>query len=530
MRQPSQFTYWSAAFLIGCLQSLEISAAPLLFVIVQVIFIEQRLRSPSAEKVKFGTIFTSVFIGACLTKVASTAFWLISGLYVVTEKSWFLGTSFYVIFLISHAMLQSGSIAIYLLLPKLSQRTRIPFAFLGAAVLSSGLGISSVITFGELASINNYFAKLLPFIGTLGLTLFGALVVGILLSIIYTSPFGRRRYVAGTFLLILLAAGFDSSYRVGTVDGNPGGESLDVLLLQNNLKSAMFSTNSEMAQANLRFYKSIGPAFDATIDLVVSPESAMPLAPFVPLSDLHRDLWSRLRDISPFQLMDQFGFGWIFVSATNSLSESPSEFSTERVPASFFMDHNQLLSARIPKMHLLPFIEYNPLPEWLGMFRAPKSLYFSPEKVERNTFQYRGFNLSTLICYDSLFRDGYRLAVRDASDALFVLTSDFELGERGAQDHRIITQARSLEFGVPTYFVGNAGFTGPIGEPGEDWDTSSFRRVNIKKFSGKRTFYSYNWSEYFELLIWGLAWVYFCFFLLAIGLRAAKFLNLKWHR
>ena len=173
------------------------------------------------------------------------------------------------------------------------------------------------------------------------------------------------------------------------------------------------------------------------------------------------------------------------------------------------------------KRTLVPFGEYVPLPfRWLpGLSRLvgpvgnfTKGDFFVP--LDFPLSKGRNLTFGPLICYEDIFPNLARDAVRKGSEILFVTTNDAWFGEEGcAEQHAAHSVMRAVEAGLPLLRCGNAGWSGwidPLGrkrEVLEDQDGSIYFEgagiVEVSTKFNRKTLHS-KLGDYFA---------YICFFI-----------------
>ncbi len=117
------------------------------------------------------------------------------------------------------------------------------------------------------------------------------------------------------------------------------------------------------------------------------------------------------------------------------------------------------------KIQLVPFGEYVPLKSVLGFFVNRVVHGFGdmfPGKTQ-TIFEVKGAKLGVLICYESVFPDLTRLAVKKGADILLNITNDAWYG-RSSAPYQLLAMAamRSVETKVPVVRVANTGISAVI--------------------------------------------------------------------
>jgi apolipoprotein N-acyltransferase len=120
------------------------------------------------------------------------------------------------------------------------------------------------------------------------------------------------------------------------------------------------------------------------------------------------------------------------------------------------------------KINLVPFGEYVPLRDLLGglVNRVVKGFGDMFPGREQTIFAFKGARLGILICYESVFPDLARRAVKRGANILVNITNDAWYGESSAPYQLLAMAAmRSVETKTPMVRVANTGISAVI-EPG----------------------------------------------------------------
>ncbi|MCA9571502.1 MAG: apolipoprotein N-acyltransferase, partial [Myxococcales bacterium] len=137
-------------------------------------------------------------------------------------------------------------------------------------------------------------------------------------------------------------------------------------------------------------------------------------------------------------------------------AEPGAERSYEYRNRAYLLDPEGRVADRYDKLHLVPFGEYSPVPflsafvEGVGNFRPGE---------QRVLFDIPGFGrIGTLICYEAIFPEEARAAVRGGARLLVNITNDAWFGELGAPvQHLEMAVARAVENRVWVVRAANTG-------------------------------------------------------------------------
>ncbi|MDE2594917.1 MAG: apolipoprotein N-acyltransferase [Burkholderiales bacterium] len=190
----------------------------------------------------------------------------------------------------------------------------------------------------------------------------------------------------------------------------------------------------------------------AQTDLVVAPETAVPLLP----SQLPDDYWRGLTHA--FQAPGRHAlFGVPLGSFESGYTNSVAGMSAQaaQMPDGFY---------RYNKHHLVPFGEFIPLGfHWfVAMMNMPLG-DFARGPLVSPSFEVSGQRVAPTICYEDLYGEEIAARFVDAGKAPTVLANVSNLAWFGEDvaifQHQQIARMRSLEFQIPTIRATNTGAT-----------------------------------------------------------------------
>ena len=177
---------------------------------------------------------------------------------------------------------------------------------------------------------------------------------------------------------------------------------------------------------------------------------------------------------------------------------------------------------RYHKTHLVPFGEYVPLADWLGLLFEPLVQEvggFSPGQ-ELRVGDISGTRFATLICYEGIFPELSRECVRQGAEVLVIITNDSWYGRTAAPaQHLQMAAFRAIETRKPLLRCANSGYSvvfDPLGQEGQKiglFEEGMF----ITEVAGNnyRSIYSYT-GEWINITLIGLT------LMLAFGGRVRK--------
>jgi apolipoprotein N-acyltransferase len=207
------------------------------------------------------------------------------------------------------------------------------------------------------------------------------------------------------------------------------GDSLSVRLVQTNISIDQPWSESETTQRLMNELTQISTAEPATVNLIVWPETP---APFYIKED--PEFRARIQQIA------KKSNAYILVGYIDRIANGPTNSAA-------LVNPNGDIVSRYDKIHLVPFGEYIPL----------KRLLFFADSLTRQVGDFEPgtaltvstldhHQLSTAICYESIFPDLVRQFVKRGSELLVVITNDGWFGESSAPfQHLRMGQVRAVE-------------------------------------------------------------------------------------
>ena len=342
-----------------------------------------------------------------------------------------------------------------------------------SAWLAAELARGSIFTgFPWLASgyaqVDGPLAWLAPWVGVYAMGAIGAGLAALVAQVAVAwraraSRPAASRAAAWTMAVTLLALTLPGLR--GPVDFTQDSGSLRVALLQTNVaQDEKFA--QERLPAALEWVASA--LLGANADLVVAPETAVPLLPDQ-LAELLPDFWPALaahfgRDGAPAVLLGvplgdvQLGYSNAVVALTGGLAQS-----TQALPVGAVY--------RYDKSHLVPFGEF--IPTGFHWFTAMMNIPlgdFNRGQRDAPSFAWRGQRIAPNICFEDLFGEELAQRFADPASAPTMLVNVSNIGWFGdtvaIPQHLNISRMRSLELQRPMLRATNTGATAVIDHRG----------------------------------------------------------------
>jgi apolipoprotein N-acyltransferase len=377
-------------------------------------------------------------------------------------------------------------------------------------------------TLGYAQHANSALLGLAPLAGVYGLSWVTVLGGAALAELALAVRRGSRPGV-GTWIGLGLVAG---ALAVGAASvrfrAAPGGESVRVAVLQGNIDQGV-KWSPEWAHRTLEIYEDLtrrAAAQGAT--LVVWPETAVP-------GSIEWDVHLRGR----VQMLAGEVGATLVVGGVGLTLDGESR-PTAYFDSAFVVAASGELLDRYDKTHLVPFGEYLPLQELLGVvFRAlargiAESSVTAGDAPRALEFAVPGAGVlraGVPICYELLFPDLVRHFAYDGAQLLLAITNDAWYGRTGAPYQFLaMTALRAAETGLWTARAANTGVSAFIDARGRvHAQTGIFERallvadVPLASRSDRMTFYALH-GDWFA----GGCWIGAFALLGAAGLRARR--------
>ncbi len=261
---------------------------------------------------------------------------------------------------------------------------------------------------------------------------------------------------AGLIFIVMLAAATGYGFmRISGVDSDLAAlKPVNVCVVQGNIDQAV-KWNKEFRDKTIWKYIELSlSAKKMEPDLVVWPETATPFR-FSHDHPTYRVL----------NVVKEVGAGFIIGSPAR---EKISNTETEYYNSAFLVDDGGNITGRYDKAHLVPFGEYVPLKKYLpfiGKLVAQVGDFTRGEIGSTMTF--KDMQIGVLICYEVIFPEISRTAVKNGANLLVNITNDAWYGTTsGPYQHFALSVFRAVEnkrYLVRSANTGFSGFIDPVG-------------------------------------------------------------------
>ncbi|MGH8010867.1 MAG: apolipoprotein N-acyltransferase [Candidatus Binataceae bacterium] len=290
-------------------------------------------------------------------------------------------------------------------------------------------------------------------------------------AVIYVVLFQRHTHRAQTWSLgaltaLMLAAIIFGRFRMAELKRVPTDGSLKIAMVQGDIPQSI-KWNPQFLVTSFKIYADQSrTAAKQGADLIVWPEAAAAFL-FQPTNHY------------PVQFASDAGYRARLLELAADIHK-PILFGAPALGVEDgdlgFYNRAYLVSGKgkvegwYDKIRLVPFGEYVPLRSVFGYFvnRVVKGFGdMFPGRVQ-TIFHVKGARLGVLICYESIFPNLARKAVKRGADILLNITNDAWYGESSAPYQLLAMSAmRSVETKVPTVRVANTGISAVIEPDGQ---------------------------------------------------------------
>lgn len=267
-------------------------------------------------------------------------------------------------------------------------------------------------------------------------------------------------------------------------------------IIQGNVDQDLKNESVQHARAIIDVYRELSAQVPSDVRLVVWPEAAYPYS--IPrdgeyLKRIFRGTYERLP--------------WLFLTGVSTMQTVGAD--RRFYNSAFLLDHDLRVVEIFDKSHLVPFGEYVPFQEILGIRQiVPEAGMFYPGELG-NGMQVEDLSMGVLICYEGIFPEITRTYARADVQFLVNLTNDAWYGVSSAPfQHLAFYAFRSVESRKVTLRAANTGVSALVDSSGRIQKptrlfTRTWLKVDVPKLT-ERTLYSYtgDWPSFALLLLW----------------------------
>jgi apolipoprotein N-acyltransferase len=368
---------------------------------------------------------------------------------------------------------------------------------------------------GESAYRMLYLVQFAEFTGTYGVSALIMLFNVVLFVVLFRRETRRVQMLALSALTVLMVAaeGF-GIWRVHQMDREPAKGSLRIAMVQGDIPQSIKWNPNYLDQSVKVYFDQTALAARQGVDLVVWPEAA---AAF--LFQPHDDYPAEFAGDAAYrkallELARNMDVPILFGAPALGTEDGELGFYNR----AYMVSALGKVAGYYDKIQLVPFGEYVPLKGVLGFFVRRVVHGFGdmfPGRTQ-TIFQVKGAKLGVLICYESVFPNLTRLAVKKGADILLNITNDAWYGRSSAPYQLLaMTAMRAIETKVPIVRVANTGISAVILPTGKiTAPTPLFKRgteIEDVKWRPERTVYT----------AFGDAFAEICFALMIAGLMFA---------
>ena len=291
------------------------------------------------------------------------------------------------------------------------------------------------------------------------------------------------RFLSVTVLVFACWWGYGSVTMNRYTPGTEKNSTLTVALLQGNIEQHM-KWNPVFQKLVLRKYRELTlTAAQSKPQLIVWPETALPF------------------------YYNQHAVGTKFVNDLARQTQTPILFGsphkenrdgrTIHYNSAYLVSETGDTQKRYDKIHLVPFGEFVPFRKLLFFVEKMVEMIGDFGRGEEATvFDVAGYRAGVSICYEMIFPDLIRQAVKNGANFLVNITNDAWFGKSPASyQHMSMGALRAVENRVPIVRAANTGVSGTIDANGALRDETQLfveaaQITQITPSKGKLTFYT----------------------------------------
>ncbi|MGH7893389.1 MAG: apolipoprotein N-acyltransferase [Candidatus Binatia bacterium] len=264
------------------------------------------------------------------------------------------------------------------------------------------------------------------------------------------APGPRRRAVVVASAALVVAIAWTYGVRQTARWEAPAGPDLRLALVQGNIPHEWRYALSRLPDTLARYRALVTEAMETRPDLVILPENAISVS-VAANPQAFAEVAGALGATETLLL----------VGAPREIAVGPGRAATRN--SAYMLDRGGAVLGVYDKRHLVPFGETSTwllpgrLPQWLGITET-----YTPGDA-LTLLPVRGAHLATLICWEGIYADAAREAVRAGADVLVNLSNDDWFGPRAAKEqHFRATMLRAVETRRFLVRVTNSGVTGVV--------------------------------------------------------------------
>ncbi len=280
-------------------------------------------------------------------------------------------------------------------------------------------------------------------------SIFGSYIFGFFVLLIYTSYWVLKddsySLYSLFYLIIIIAAILFGYVRSSKID-NDKLSTFKIRLVQPNIQQEIKS-NKDKREEILEKLLNLSLKNSDNIDYIVWPETAIPYGIFINENELG------LKSLDMNFPKDK-----VLIGGAIRIDKNDKKIFNSMI----FVKNNKIIEY-YDKNHLVPFGEYIPfrkiLPKFINSIAGDVDISKSTEKQKMIYIDENLYNVSPIICYESIFTDlinkKTKLIINVTNDAWFGKTS-------GPYQHFEALKFRALENNTSVVRVANSGITGVI--------------------------------------------------------------------
>jgi len=260
--------------------------------------------------------------------------------------------------------------------------------------------------------------------------------------------------VPASGLAILMLVWLYGDYRIQQTDEQiKNSPSSRIGIVQGNIEQSM-KWDPSFQEATVRKYVELSLGIKTRLpELIVWPETA------TPFYFLYDDALSKM----VVNGIQQAGTDFLFGAPSFFMKDNDLHYFN----SAYLVDAEGSVKGKYDKVHLVPFGEYVPLKKWLPFIgKMVEQVGDFQAGAKGSVIPWKDFRLGILICYEGIFPDLAREAVKNGASVLINITNDAWYGRTSAPyQHFSMAVFRAVENHRSLVRSANTGFSGFI-DPG----------------------------------------------------------------
>jgi len=435
--------------------------------------------------------FKKAFLYSLITGISfsvSSFYWIVFAITYYGDVNIFIGIILFVIFCLTFSVFQFVPFGIFFFKFK-NYPVILPFVWVVLEILREFFPFTGFPwnLMGYTLSYINPVAQIASFGGIYSLSFIALCIAVSLFLFLERKNLTSTFYVVGMIIIFLILYVW-GKYRIESWEKT--GIPKNIAVIQGNIKEDIKQSPKERFMILQTYLDLIKKASKHNVDIIILPESAIPVYPLYQEQDVYRDyLFEQIKSIKKPILS---GFDNVYYKDKKLILHN----------SVFIFDQSGKIIDHYNKIKLVPFGEYVPFPFGIFKFLFPylEGYDFMPGK-RKKILKLDDFKIVPLICYESIFP----VFVADFSrngNIIVNVTNDAWFGKTVAPfQHFEMARVRAIENGKYLVRAANTGISAVINPVGEiDYSLGIFEKgiiLDTVYLNNDLTF----WGKYHNIIL-----------------------------